>query len=95
MHGLDIAFFFVLVLDKNIIQIYNNKDIKFFCKDLIDIALEYYRSLDQSKKHYLLPKIIVSGPENCFSLIFFANSHPVIGTCEIELGKLPSLQQSI
>ena len=95
MHRFDIFFLFVLRVNKNIIQIHNDKVIKLFHKNLIDIALDYCQSIGQSKKHYLILKIVVSGPESSFPLISFANSYPVINTGEVELSKLPSLPQSI
>ena len=70
---------------------YNNKDIKLFCKDLINIALENCRSVGQSKRYYLILKVTLFGLESRFPLIFFTNSHPMIGTGEIKLGKPPSL----
>ena len=88
---LDMAFAFIFGVDKNIIQIHNDKNIEFFCEDLIDVALEYCRSAGQSKRHYLIFEVAVSGPKSSFPLIFFANSHPLIGTGKVELGKPPCL----
>ena len=85
------AFPFVLGVDENIIQIYNVKDIKLFHKDFINVALENCQNVGQFKRHHLILKIAVSGPENCLLLIFLANSHPVIGIGEFKLNKLPSL----
>ena len=79
----------------DIIQIYNDKNIEFFRKNLINIALECCWSIGQSKKYYLIFKMAVSGPESSLSLISFANFHLVIGTAEVELGKLPCLPQLI
>ena len=95
MHCLDVAFALILGVDENIIQINNDKDIEFFCEDLIDVALECCRSIGQSKKYYLILKVVVSGPESSFPLISFVNSHPVIGTMKTKLGKLPYSPQSI
>ena len=39
-YNLDMTLSFVLDIDENIIQIHNNKDIKFFYKDFINIVLE-------------------------------------------------------
>ena len=91
----NVAFSFVFGIDEDIIQIYNYKDIEFFSKDLIDIALECCRSVGQSKRHYLILEVTVSSPESSFPLISFANSLPVVGTDEVELGKSPCLPQSI
>ena len=95
IYRLDMAFSLVLSVDKGVIQIYNAKDIKFFCKDFTDIALECCQSVGQSKKHYLILKVTVSGLESRFSLISLVNSYPVIGISEVKLVKLPSLSQLI
>ena len=89
------AFALILDVDENIIQIHNDKDIKLFREDLIDIALEYCRSVGQSKRHHLIFEVAISGSESSLLLISFANSHPVIGTGKVELGKPPCLSQSI
>ncbi len=34
------AFFLIFDIDENVIQIYNNEDIKLFYQNLVDIALE-------------------------------------------------------
>ena len=85
------AFFFILGVDKNIIKIHNNEDIKFFYKDFIDIALDHCRSDNQFKGYHLIFKVTVSNLESSFLLIFFANSHLLIDTGKVELSKLPSL----
>ena len=48
-YGLDMVFFLVFNIDKYVIQIYNIKDIKYFCKYFVDIALESCQSDGQSK----------------------------------------------
>ena len=94
-HCLDLAFALIFGLDEDIIQIHNDKDIEFFRKDPIDVALECCRSVGQSKRHYLIFEVVVSIPESSLPLISFANSHPVIGTGEVKLGKPPYLPQPI
>ena len=89
------AFSLVFGVNGDIIQIHNDKDIEFFRKDFIDVALKYYWSIGQSKKHYLILKVAVSGPESSLPLISFANSYPMVGTGEVELDKLLYLPQSI
>ena len=34
-------FSFILSIDKNVVKVYNNENIKFFCQDLVDIVLKY------------------------------------------------------
>ena len=95
MHCLDVAFALIFGVDEDIIQIYNDKDIELFRENFIDIALEYCRSVGQSEKHYLILEVAVSGPESSLPLISFTNSHLVIGTGEVKLGKPSCLFQSI
>ena len=92
---LDVAFALIFGIDKDIIQIHNNEDIKFFCEDLIDVALEYCRSVGQSKRHHRIFEVAVSGLESSFPLISFANSYWVVGTNEVKLSKPPRLPQLI
>ena len=94
-HCLDVAFALILAVDEDIILIHNDENIKFFRKDLIDVAQECCRSIGQSERHYLILEVAVCGPESSLLLISFTNSHPVIGTGEIELGKPPCSSQSI
>ena len=89
------VFSLVLSIDEDIIQIHNDENMELFCKDLIDIALEYCWSVGQSKRHYLTLEVTVSGPKSSFLLISFTNSHLVVNIGEVELGKLPSLTQLI
>ena len=95
MHCLDVAFALIFGVDEDIIQIHNDKNIELFRKDLINVALECCRSVSQSKRHYLIFEVAVSGPESSLLLISFANSHPVIGIGEVKLGKPPCSSQSI
>ena len=89
------AFALIFGVDEDIIQIHNDKNIKFFRKDLIDVALECCQSLGQFKRYYLIFEMAVSGPESSLLLISFTNSHPVISTSKVELGKPPCSPQSI
>ena len=88
---MNMVFSFVFGIDKNIIQIYNAKDIKLFYKDLIGIVLKRCQSIGQFKEYHLILEIIISSLESYFLLIFFANSHLMISICEVKLGKPPSL----
>ena len=74
-------------IDQNIIQLYYNKDIKLFSKNLIDIALKTGKCIEKAKGHYLVLKVIVFDVEGRLPLITLSNSHPMIGTSEIQLGK--------
>ena len=45
MYCFDVVFALIFGVDKDIIQIYTDKNIEFFHEDLIDVALKYYRSV--------------------------------------------------
>ena len=45
LHGFHVTLSLIFSIDKDVIQIYNDKNIKLFCQDLIDITLEASRSI--------------------------------------------------
>lgn len=77
----------VFGIDQNIIQIHVNKDIKFLNKNLVNIILKTSWCIKKTKKQDLVLKVTVSGTKGCFLLITFSNSHPMIGTNEIQIYK--------
>ncbi len=81
------AFFFILNINKDVIQIYNNKDIELLYQDLIGISLDYNRCISQSKRYYLVLEMTIAGFESCFSFIPFLNPHLMIDIHKSKLGK--------
>ena len=45
LHGFYVTLTLILSIDEDVIQIYNDKDIKYFYQDLVDIVLEASRSV--------------------------------------------------
>ena len=45
LHVIHASLAWFLSVDKNVIQIHNDKNIKFFCQDLIDVFLEAYSDI--------------------------------------------------
>ena len=84
--------YFSLIFDINedVIEVYYHKNVELLYQNLIDIALKYSHCIDQSKKHYLVLKMLVTGPEGRFLFIFFSNLHPMVGIGLVELGETPS-----
>ncbi len=78
----------VFSINQNIIHIYHNEDIKLFSKDLVDIALKTGGCVGKTKGHYLILEVAVSGMEGRLPLVIFSDSHLMIDTSEIQLGKL-------
>lgn len=47
-----------------------NKNVQFFCKNCINIALKTGKCIKKAKKHNLILKIAVIGPKPGFYLLF-------------------------
>lgn len=82
-NGFDMALFKIFSINQNVIQIYNNKYIKLFGQDLIDVAMEAGQRIKEIKKHYLVLEMTVLGLENRFLFVIFLNPHLVIGVCQV------------
>ncbi len=74
-------------IKENVIKIHYHENIEFFCQDLIDVALESGRYIDQSKNHHLALEMAIAGHEGCFSFIIFSDLYPMISIGQIELGE--------
>ena len=65
--------FFPLIfsLDKNVFQVYNNKDVKLFGQYLINEALEYGWYISQFKRYDLIFKTAIAGLKSCLLFVAF------------------------
>lgn len=82
-------------VDQNIVKIYNNKDIKFFYQNLVDITLKTCRNIRQAKQHDLVLKIAIPGLKSRFLFVSFSNLHLMICTGQVKLCKIFSLTSPI
>ena len=55
--------FVIMNIDENIVWINNNENIKLLNKDLINIFLEAYLIICQSKSHHFVLKVAVLSPK--------------------------------
>lgn len=85
----------IINLNKNIIQIHNNKNVKFLGKDFVNIFLEACQSICQSKKNDLVFDVAIPNLECCLLFISFANFYLMISISKIELDKLSSPTSSV
>ena len=83
-------FFFILSINKNIVQVYNNKNVELFRQDFVYITLENGRYISQFKKNYLVFEAAIANLENYFLFIAFSNFHPMINIGKIKLGEMLS-----
>lgn len=65
-------------IDENVIEVYNNKNVKFFYQNLVDVALKRGWFVGQSKKHHLVLKVVIMNLKSCLLFIAFSDSHPMI-----------------
>lgn len=94
-NGFYIAFSPIFSKDKNIIQVYDNEDIKLLYQNLINIILKSVQYIGQSKRHYLVLKMAIAGFENRILFFAFLNPLLIIDIGEIKLDKVSSLAKSI
>ena len=78
----------VFDVNQNVIKVYNNKNIKFFYQDFVDIALEACGSIVKIEKYDLVIKIAVPQLQDCFLLVIFSNSHSMICIWQFKLSKI-------
>ena len=78
----------VFGIDKDVIKVNNDKNIKFLGQDLINIALEAGRYVRQLKSYYLVLEMAVLSLESRLPFIAFFYPHPMVSTCEVKLGEL-------
>ncbi len=89
-NDLDVLFVFVLGVDKDVIEVHYDKNVKLFYQDLIDITLECGRCVSQSKGHHLVLEMAIAGPEGRLPFVSFPNPYSMVGIGQIELGETSS-----
>lgn len=77
------------------IYINNNKDIKFFEQNLVDISLKVSWYVRKCKKHYMLLKVPKTRSSDRFLFIAFLDFFFIISICQIQLRKLFGLAKMI
>ena len=80
----------IISVDGDVVQIHNDENVKLLSKDLVDKSLEACRCVCEPERHHLILKVAVLSPERGLLLISFADSHLMVCTSKVKLGKLPS-----
>ena len=78
----------VFGINQDVIEVYNNKNIKFFCYDSIDIALKASKGVRRTKRYDLVLKIAVLHLKDYFPLVILSNSHSMIYVYQVQLSKV-------
>lgn len=74
-----IFFSLILNVDKNVIEVHNNKVVERFCQDLVDITLKYSQGIGQAKKYDLVLEVAISDFKNHLLFVTFSNPHSIVG----------------
>lgn len=59
IHNFNIELSKIFNINQNIVNIYYNKNVKFFCKDLVNKVLETGISIKKLTKHNLIFKVLI------------------------------------
>ena len=78
----------IISVNEDVIQIHDDEDVELLSKDLVDVSLEACWCVRQTERHHLVLKVAVLSPKRSLLLVPFADSHSMVGTDEVELGKL-------
>lgn len=81
------VFSIIIIINEDIVQINNDKNIELLAKKLVNVSLEAYQDIYQFEKNYLLLKVVRPSLKYCFLFIFFANTHLMVYIYKVELGK--------
>ena len=85
LNDIGVSLAWVLGIDEDIIEVNNDKDIKFLGQDLVNIALEAGWCVEEPEKHYLVLEVVVLSLKGRFLFIALFYLHIIVSTCEFEL----------
>ncbi len=80
-------FALALSIDKDVIEIHYYEDVELLGQDLVDVTLKRGRCIGQSKRHDLVLKMALAGPEGRLPFVAFPDPHLMVGIGQIELGE--------
>ena len=95
LYNYNVAISVIISIDKNVVQVYNDKDVNLFSKNLINVFLKAYWCVCQSKKYHLVLKLAIPSLERHLLFVPLADSHPIVCTSKVKLDKPPSFSQPI
>ena len=77
----------VFGINQDVIKVYNDKNIKFFCKNLVDVSLEAGGGVGNTERHNLILKMAVTYSEGYFPFVILSNSHSLICIHQVQFSK--------
>ena len=82
-------------VNQDVIKVHNDKNIKFFYQNFIDIVLEVGGSIKMTEKHDLVFEMAIPHLKSYFPLVTIPNSHLIICICQVQLSKTLGAAQAI
>ena len=83
INGFHITLAGIFSINQNVIKVHNDKNVKFFYHNFVDIAIEADGDIRKTKKFDLILKIAVLNSKDYFLLVIFPNSYIMIYVCHI------------
>ena len=77
----------IFSVNQDIIKVLNNKNVKFFFENFVDIALKAGGGIGKTEKHKLVLEIAIPRLKTCFLLVTFLNSYVIICLYQVQLSK--------
>ncbi len=90
LNSLHVLLVFAFGIDEDVIKVHYYKNVELLCQNLVDIALECDRCVDQSERYDLVLEVVIAGPEGRLSFIAFSDPHLMVGIDQIKLGEMLS-----
>ncbi len=76
----------IVGINEDVVKVYDYGNIKHVSENVIHEALECHRSIGESKRHDMLFKGAIAGPEGCFPFITFGYAYKMISMLKIQFG---------
>lgn len=83
IYGFYIELVRIFDINQEIFNVHHNKNIMFFNKNRVDIALKTSQSIKKAKKHYLIFEMPILCSKNNSLFVPFSNFHLMIGAGQI------------
>ena len=83
VYGCHVTLAGIFSVNQEVIKVYDDKNIMFFCYNFIKIALKAGRCVEKIEKHDLVLEMVVPRLKGCFPLVIFPNSHFIICVCQV------------
>ena len=78
----------IIGMNQNIIEVHNDKNIKFFRQNFVNVVLKASGGIRKTKRHNLVLEIAILHSKSCFLLVILLNSYLIICICQFQLSRI-------